>query len=146
MPLRFPAPVAARREIIDCWKELIRSRCSPGALTKSKDGRALLARESEVVAARIEFVENFPINTIWRRHGRGGGYAGLPIIRWHPLEASGSSSMKAGANGVPSISILDGWWLPKAQQHRLATGRALRWRCDRRRSHRCGRRRAVSPA
>jgi starch phosphorylase len=28
-----------------------------------------------------------------------------------PLEASGTSGMKAGANGVPSISILDGWWL-----------------------------------
>jgi len=28
-----------------------------------------------------------------------------------PLEASGTSGMKAGANGVPSLSILDGWWL-----------------------------------
>jgi starch phosphorylase len=28
-----------------------------------------------------------------------------------PLEASGTSGMKAAANGVPSFSILDGWWL-----------------------------------
>ncbi|WP_455221494.1 alpha-glucan family phosphorylase [Kaarinaea lacus] len=28
-----------------------------------------------------------------------------------PLEASGTSGMKAAANGVPSISILDGWWI-----------------------------------
>lgn len=28
-----------------------------------------------------------------------------------PLEASGTSGMKAGVNGVPSLSILDGWWL-----------------------------------
>ena len=28
-----------------------------------------------------------------------------------PLEASGTSGMKAGLNGVPSLSILDGWWV-----------------------------------
>jgi starch phosphorylase len=28
-----------------------------------------------------------------------------------PLEASGTSGMKAAVNGVPSFSILDGWWL-----------------------------------
>ncbi len=28
-----------------------------------------------------------------------------------PLEASGTSGMKAAHNGVPSFSILDGWWL-----------------------------------
>jgi len=28
-----------------------------------------------------------------------------------PLEASGTSGMKASFNGVPSLSVLDGWWL-----------------------------------
>ncbi len=28
-----------------------------------------------------------------------------------PLEASGTSGMKAAMNGVPSLSILDGWWI-----------------------------------
>lgn len=28
-----------------------------------------------------------------------------------PLEASGTSGMKAAFNGVPSLSILDGWWV-----------------------------------
>ncbi|HEY3203302.1 MAG TPA: alpha-glucan family phosphorylase [Thermoanaerobaculia bacterium] len=28
-----------------------------------------------------------------------------------PLEASGTSGMKAAHNGVPSLSILDGWWI-----------------------------------
>jgi starch phosphorylase len=28
-----------------------------------------------------------------------------------PLEASGTSGMKASLNGVPNLSILDGWWI-----------------------------------
>ncbi len=28
-----------------------------------------------------------------------------------PLEASGTSGMKAAHNGVPSLSVLDGWWV-----------------------------------
>jgi starch phosphorylase len=28
----------------------------------------------------------------------------------HPLEASGTSGMKAGINGVLNLSVLDGWW------------------------------------
>jgi len=28
-----------------------------------------------------------------------------------PLEASGTSGMKAALNGVPSYSVLDGWWV-----------------------------------
>ncbi|HVL75865.1 MAG TPA: alpha-glucan family phosphorylase, partial [Noviherbaspirillum sp.] len=28
-----------------------------------------------------------------------------------PMEASGTSGMKAAFNGVPSLSVLDGWWM-----------------------------------
>jgi starch phosphorylase len=28
-----------------------------------------------------------------------------------PLEASGTSGMKAAFNGVPNLSVLDGWWI-----------------------------------
>jgi glycogen phosphorylase len=28
-----------------------------------------------------------------------------------PMEASGTSGMKAAINGVPSLSVLDGWWI-----------------------------------
>jgi glycogen phosphorylase len=33
-----------------------------------------------------------------------------------PLEASGTSGMKAAMNGVPNLSILDGWW-PEGCEH-----------------------------
>src|SRR3569833_3979897 len=28
-----------------------------------------------------------------------------------PLEASGTSGMKAAFNGVPQLSVMDGWWI-----------------------------------
>ncbi|MEA3408954.1 MAG: glycogen/starch/alpha-glucan phosphorylase, partial [Candidatus Eisenbacteria bacterium] len=30
---------------------------------------------------------------------------------YNPREASGTSGMKAALNGVPSLSVLDGWWI-----------------------------------
>ena len=40
-----------------------------------------------------------------------------------PQEASGTSGMKAALNGVPSLSILDGWWLEGCIEH--VTGWAI---------------------
>ena len=34
-----------------------------------------------------------------------------------PLEASGTSGMKAALNGVPSLSSLDGWWIEGHSEH-----------------------------
>ena len=40
-----------------------------------------------------------------------------------PQEASGTSGMKAALNGVPSLSVLDGWWVEGHVEH--ATGWAI---------------------
>ena len=39
------------------------------------------------------------------------------------LEASGTSGMKAGANGVLNVSVLDGWW-DEALPARSSAGRS----------------------
>ncbi len=40
-----------------------------------------------------------------------------------PYEASGTSGMKAALNGIPSLSILDGWWIEGCAEN--ATGWAI---------------------
>ena len=42
-----------------------------------------------------------------------------------PLEASGTSGMKAALNGVPNLSVLDGWWVEACDRgrHRLGDRR-----------------------
>lgn len=45
-----------------------------------------------------------------------------------PMEASGTSGMKAAINGVPSLSILDGWWVEGWIEGE--TGWAIGEKCD----------------
>lgn len=42
-----------------------------------------------------------------------------------PLEASGTSGMKAAANGIPNASILDGWWDEAFESGRAQNGFAI---------------------
>ncbi len=65
-----------------------------------------LAKDSKM-AGRVVFVENYEMHVahflvqgvdIWLNSPRA------------PLEASGTSGMKAALNGVPQLSIPDGWW------------------------------------
>jgi starch phosphorylase len=46
-----------------------------------------------------------------------------------PLEASGTSGIKAALNGVPSLSVLDGWWVEGLHRRRHGMGHRRRRRC-----------------
>ncbi len=77
----------------DGGKELIRR-----IVTAARDLRA---------DGRVVFVEDYDMELA--RHLVSGVDVWLNTPR-RPLEASGTSGMKAGMNGVLNASILDGWW------------------------------------
>jgi starch phosphorylase len=56
---------------------------------------------------RIAFVEDYELHVAHRLVQGVDVWLNLPRV---PLEASGTSGMKAGLNFVPQISTLDGWW------------------------------------
>lgn len=56
---------------------------------------------------RIVFVENYDIRLAKLMVQGADVWLNTPIA---PLEASGTSGMKAGLNGVLNLSVLDGWW------------------------------------
>ena len=68
---------------------------------------------------KIIFIENYDINVC--RHLIQGVDAWLNTPR-RPLEACGTSGMKAAMNGGINISVLDGWW---AQAYDGANGFAI---------------------
>jgi starch phosphorylase len=75
-------------------------------------GKALIRRVFEMIAAlkdhlRIVYVENYDMR--WAQLITSGVDLWLNTPQ-RPFEASGTSGMKAALNGVPSLSIPDGWW------------------------------------
>jgi starch phosphorylase len=76
-------------------------------------GKALIKRIFEASAElkdtiRVVYLDNYDMTL--------GALLTSGVDLWlnnpmRPLEASGTSGMKAALNGVPSLSILDGWWI-----------------------------------
>jgi len=56
---------------------------------------------------RIAFIEDYEMHVAHRLVQGVDLWLNVPRA---PLEASGTSGMKAGLNGVPQLSTLDGWW------------------------------------
>jgi starch phosphorylase len=73
-------------------------------------GRNIVARlvqGANKFPGKVLFLENYDMG-LGRLLTRGADiWLNNPI---RPLEASGTSGMKAAMNGVPNVSILDGWW------------------------------------
>ncbi|MDA8409862.1 MAG: alpha-glucan family phosphorylase [Treponema sp.] len=76
----------------------------------------------EEVMSRIVFIEDYDMTM--SRYLTSGSDVWLNTPR-RPLEASGTSGMKAGMNGVLNCSVLDGWWAEAFRDHGPAIGWAI---------------------
>jgi glycogen phosphorylase len=56
---------------------------------------------------RVAFLEDYELHLAHRLVQGVDLWLNLPRV---PMEASGTSGMKAALNGVPQLSTLDGWW------------------------------------
>jgi len=56
---------------------------------------------------RVAFIEDYDLHLAHRLVQGVDLWLNLPRV---PMEASGTSGMKAALNGVPQLSTLDGWW------------------------------------
>jgi starch phosphorylase len=61
----------------------------------------------EEFQGKILFLEGYDLHIARRLVAGVDVWLNNPV---HPLEASGTSGMKAGMNGAINLSILDGWW------------------------------------
>jgi starch phosphorylase len=75
--------------------------------------------KSNQFGGRIAFVEDYDMHSA--RYFKQGVDVWLNTPR-RPREASGTSGMKASLNGIPNLSILDGWW---AEGYNGANGWAI---------------------
>ena len=57
---------------------------------------------------RIAYIENYDMQTAQYLTSSVDVWLNTPMP---PMEASGTSGIKAAFNGVPHLSVLDGWWL-----------------------------------
>ncbi len=80
------------------------------------DGKAMIrhiAAAAHELAGVVDvvYVENYDMS--WGASLTSGSDLWLNTPR-PPNEASGTSGMKAALNGVPSLSVMDGWWIEGA--------------------------------
>ncbi len=69
-----------------------------------------------IFQAKKALRKNVPVVFLDDYNMDAGGKITAGVDLWlntpqYPLEASGTSGMKAALNGVPSLSVLDGWWV-----------------------------------
>ncbi len=85
---------------------------------QDKPGKEIIRRIVEIANqlendVRLVFVENYDIDLAMKYVSGVDLWLNTPRP---PQEASGTSGMKAALNGVPSLSVLDGWWVEGHQE------------------------------
>jgi len=80
---------------------------------RDEGGKAIIRRIFEAAAAladdvRVVYLENYDMALGKLICSGVDVWLNTPL---RPQEASGTSGMKAALNGVPSFSVLDGWWI-----------------------------------
>jgi starch phosphorylase len=70
--------------------------------------RVFQARNALRPSVKVAYLENYDLGLAKRITAGVDVWLNTPQA---PLEASGTSGMKAALNGVPSLSVLDGWWI-----------------------------------
>jgi len=96
------------------------ARCQPVQIVfagkahpRDETGRQLIQRLHELIRAlaggiTIAFLPNYDLDLARAMTSGSDVWLNTPQ---RPLEASGTSGMKAALNGVPQLSVLDGWWV-----------------------------------
>ncbi len=104
---------------LDWLRDLVNDRQRPvvfifagKAHPADEPGRAMIRRVNEIswmrdFEGKVLFVEGYDLRLARRLVSGVDVWLNNPVF---PLEASGTSGMKAGFNGVINLSVLDGWW------------------------------------
>ncbi len=100
-----------RRLLTNPWKP-VQIIFSGKAHPADDGGKVILQRVWQATrdssfAGRIAFVEDYDLHVAHRLVQGVDIWLNLPRV---PMEASGTSGMKAAFNCVPQLSTLDGWW------------------------------------
>jgi len=92
---------------------------------RDEGGKEMIRRTFQAAAAlgeavRVVYLENYDMALGKLLCAGVDLWLNTPL---RPQEASGTSGMKAALNGVPSLSVLDGWWVEGHVEH--VTGWAI---------------------
>lgn len=101
--LREMSRRVGRLQIVFAGKAHPRDEVGKGLIQSITETAEVLGED-----VRIVYLENYDMHL--------GGLLTSGTDLWlnnplRPMEASGTSGMKAALNGVPSLSVLDGWWV-----------------------------------
>jgi starch phosphorylase len=109
--LIFRDPERLRRLLVNPWRP-VQIVFAGKAHPADQPGKELLQRVYKFTRepqfeGRVAFIEDYEMHVSHVLVQGVDVWLNLPRV---PLEASGTSGMKAALNGVPQISSMDGWW------------------------------------